>query len=882
MAAAYTAFVSLLHVLNRVQHHSCPASFDNFHIQSLVDKVGFLVDFLESCSQRISKDFERRLIEAAFAAEDMIETRIVVWLDAMSTGDGDQYFAFFYQELKKVVQEMDLHVHEAMEVKDNKEETDQQSGSSVRHVGSILHSHSRTKMVGFDEELIRLMDKLTSDEPSREIISVVGMGGTGKTTLATNLYNHPFVVNHFHVRAWATISHDFNIGEVVYSLLRDIDIDFNVDEVENDTESLLNQLHKVLFGRKYFIILDDIWSSLPWDEIRRFMPDNSNGSRILLTTRLLNVAFIVGSSPPYEMKFLNDDKSWDLLSVTVFGQEVVPSELQKYGEEIAKNCQGLPLAIVVIGGLLKMSDSKPEYWAKIAENTIPIISREDDEHWLNILSLSYHQLPIHLKPCFLHMAAFPEEYEIHASRLIMLWSAEGFLKPTTGKSLEEVALGYLNDLIQRNLVAVKERSCLGEMKYLTIHGLTRSVCLREAQKDNFLYIMKEDSLDCQETIDSHRRFVVHGSQLKTFPSIQAMRLVRSMVSFSNWLLSPYMQWSLVRVLIVPRQSHLVIRTYHNLRLLTFSMKYREESRFFSSLSFLWNLETLAVDGVPEGYTLPSEIWDLQHIQHLSFRPDVTLPDPPGDQIDSVLNSLQTLGTIQNLCFSDKVFSRIPNLKKLGIFYSLKDMALSPCFSNLVHFQKLETLKCSFWFNKYDDLFHNKCHSRRISNELKTLKLPPNLRKLTLYNSQVPWENMSIVGSLPNLEVLKLKMDAFTGKEWQLTEGQFQRLKYLSIAECYLVTWITENCSAFPALEHLELTQMWHLEAIPQVFGELNMIESIKMFNCSVSAVRSAKEILEEQQNQGNDDLIVKVRQRRGVEMIELESLQDDNFHVTLY
>ncbi|KAK4402472.1 putative disease resistance protein [Sesamum angolense] len=149
--------------------------------------------------------------------------------------------------------------------------------------------------------------------------------------------------------------------------------------------------------------------------------------------------------------------------MTVFGQEECPLGLEKIGWKIAQNCKGLPLAIVVIGGLLSI-DSKEKDWEQIAKDVNSAVARNVGNQLMEILYLSYNSLPHHLKACFLYMGVFPEDHEIFVSQLIKLWIAEGFIKPLIPKSLEEVAEDYLKDLIGRSLIQVGKRTHNGEIK----------------------------------------------------------------------------------------------------------------------------------------------------------------------------------------------------------------------------------------------------------------------------------------------------------------------------------------------------------------------------------------------------------------------------------
>ncbi|KAL8057081.1 hypothetical protein ABFX02_04G161100 [Erythranthe guttata] len=188
-------------------------------------------------------------------------------------------------------------------------------------------------MVGFDEELFQLLDALTGRQSSLQIIPIVGMGGIGKTTLARNAYEHRLISNHFDVCAWVTISQEYSVKEIFSKLLS------RQSSQSADEQQLAQELYQSLIGRRYLIILDDIWSIDAWEKMMFFFPDNNNGSRIILTTRLSNVAVYFGSSY-FSMKFLDEDKSWKLFCENAFPQEgCCPLELEEIGEKIVKKMQ---------------------------------------------------------------------------------------------------------------------------------------------------------------------------------------------------------------------------------------------------------------------------------------------------------------------------------------------------------------------------------------------------------------------------------------------------------------------------------------------------------------------------------------------------------------
>ncbi|KAI3463732.1 hypothetical protein Pfo_020395, partial [Paulownia fortunei] len=164
----------------------------------------------------------------------------------------------------------------------------------------------------------------------------------------------------------------------------------------------------------------------------------------------------------------------------------------------------------------------------------------NDEYFMKILSLSYSHVPIYLKPCFLYVAVFPEDFEINVSKLIILWVAEGFIKQTKVKILEEVAEEYLEDLIDRILILVRKRGSSGKVKTCNIHDLLRDLCRREAHKDKFLCIAKLNNPNISPYIESKLLLSIHRSRRQEMEckALQSAALNRSLLSYFTWNSSP--------------------------------------------------------------------------------------------------------------------------------------------------------------------------------------------------------------------------------------------------------------------------------------------------------------------------------------------------------
>ncbi|KAL0417079.1 UNVERIFIED_CONTAM: Disease resistance RPP13-like protein 4 [Sesamum latifolium] len=494
--AAYAALVSLSHVLENVQH---PARRSRLHLDTqqlgrLQEKVEFLRDFLELHSQERSEEMEdlgRQISIVADEAEDIIDFHGVCQLGEGShdhKSDRKAALSSFCQDIDRVVEKIDFITKGLTKMEEEWGDVlEQKPIASLLPNSSAPLSSGKNIMVGFDEYLLRIIDELTGDDSDLLILPIVGMGGIGKTTLARNTFDHLSIVEHFDIRIWSTVSQEYSEKEILLGLLN-----IKIDHERGETVGELGQkLYQNLFGRRYLIVLDDVWSTNVWDGLKAFFPNNRNGSRVLVTTRLLDVARSLGSHDNYlTINFLDEDKSWNLLCGKVFAQEECPyPELEKIGKSIAKGCNGLPIAIVVIGGLLAKSNMTQEYWEFVVKNLTSFSNSEDDEHCSRVLSLSYNHLPIHLKPCFLYWRVFPEDHQTSHSVLIQLWVTEGFLKPVNGKTLEEAAEEYLKELIDRNLIIAIDRG-LEYPPQLVMHDLLRDLCLREYEKQHFILVRR--------------------------------------------------------------------------------------------------------------------------------------------------------------------------------------------------------------------------------------------------------------------------------------------------------------------------------------------------------------------------------------------------------
>ncbi|XP_022865522.1 putative late blight resistance protein homolog R1A-10 [Olea europaea var. sylvestris] len=747
---------------------------------------------------------------------------------------------------------------------------DDSGGQDLKSRTALPSRSGKSTMVGLDKELIEILNWLDGNSSARDTLSIVGMPGIGKTTFARKIYDHQRVQEIFHVRAWVTVSQNYDERKILLDLLESMK---NLSgEMHNlETSDLKDKLHKNLKGRRYLIVIDDIWDTKVWNDVNRLFPVDQKRSRIILTTRLESVAVHVNSSrfALHRMRFLNDVESWNLFCKKVFGGDCCPGELYQTGTEIAKKCGGLPLAIVLVGGLLSKSNQTQSYWDHVAKNLSSVIASHDDQS-SKILHLSYNNLPYHLRACFLYMGIFPEDYEILASKLVKLWTAGGFIETETNKSLEDVAEEYLLNLVERNLISVSKRSSEGKIKICKIHDLLREFCVREAKKESLFHVTDTSLRDLPTNIStSHitdpsirslpdkiislRRVSIHPNTQSNHRHAYSLptSAIRSVLNFDPtlFLSIEFLNSSLIRVLDTMNGNSSDFPT-ETVKLLNL--------RYLACLNGAWelpslrhelrNLQTLILSCMESSFRLPLEIWRMPQLRHVHLD-SVILPDPPTGSVEeenslAVLHDLQSLSTVMNFKFVEDILRRIPNLKKLGILFDeIGEDWSDYCLNNLALLQNLEALKCLFnWPYK---------------PFLQTIIFPPSLKKLTLRGCFLPWEDMTIIGSLEKLQVLKLKRKAFSGTVWEPKEGEFLQLKFLLLEENNLEYWNAES-THFPNLEHLILDNCQLLKEVPCDIGQILTLQKIELYYCRDSLVTSAKDIYEEQQDLGNEDFQVRI------------------------
>ncbi|KAF2307899.1 hypothetical protein GH714_033265 [Hevea brasiliensis] len=309
-----------------------------------------------------------------------------------------------------------------------------------------------SNVIGREQDTDNIIETLLQsvDGENVSIIPIVGIGGIGKTALAKLVYNDQRVISHFGVKLWVCVSQVFELDKVLIKILNSASPDQRYMDL--DMDQLQNELREALEGRKYLLILDDVWCEDPkkWNDLKTLLTGGANGSKIVVTTRSNRVAEIMGTVSAYNLSVLPDQDCLSLFFKCAFKgqQEKQNPKLTRIGEEIVRKCKGVPLAVITLGSQL-YCETDERRWEYIKDNEI-WKSEQKGNDILPALRLSYEHLPSYLKRCFAYCSIFPKDYEFDDIELVYFWMANGFLQSSNdNEDLEDVGLRYFKELCSR-------------------------------------------------------------------------------------------------------------------------------------------------------------------------------------------------------------------------------------------------------------------------------------------------------------------------------------------------------------------------------------------------------------------------------------------------
>ncbi|XP_025802455.1 putative disease resistance protein RGA4 isoform X2 [Panicum hallii] len=488
-----------------------------------------------------------------------------------------------------------------------------------------------------------VVDRLLAQASSSDLtaLPIVGMGGLGKTTLAQLIYNDPEIKKHFQLRLWVCVSDNFEVDSLADRILK-----------ENGCKatgcSALEKLQNAVSGKRYLLVLDDVWNrdEHKWERLKSYLQHGGNGSSVLTTTRDEAVAkLMMGKTEgAYKLESLGAYFIEKIIKTRAFSskEEEWPGELVKMVGQVAKRCSGSPLAATALGSVLRTKTSKQEWDAVLNRSTIC----DEENGILPVLKLSYNCLPSYMRQCFAFCAMFPKDYEIDVQSLIHLWMANGFIPEQPGVCPETIGEKIFNELKSRSFYQ-DLKSVPFEQKYDTIGQIRYTYCSKITCKiHDLMHDVAESSMgkECAA-------IATHPSQKKGSPAFQTL-ICDGYVKEDLKILSKY---NSIRALKIKRGSFLRPKYLHHLRYLDLSES--EIEALPEDISILYHLQTLKLSYCRKLERLPKELKYLTSLRHLYTHGCRKLKSMPGGL--GHLTSLQTL-----TCFVAGTDSGCSNVREL--------------------------------------------------------------------------------------------------------------------------------------------------------------------------------------------------------------------------
>ncbi|KAK3429798.1 hypothetical protein EUGRSUZ_E01294, partial [Eucalyptus grandis] len=646
----------------------------------------------------------------------------------------------------------------------------------VDHQGNTLLL-DKADLVDIEQPKNKLVRRLLDGALVREVISVVGMGGLGKTTLVKQVYEDPAVKKHFRVYAWITLSRSLKIEELLKDMLdqimRVIRRPVPPGAYTMNSLWLKTIIKDLLQRRRYLIILNDVWHINEWDAVKHAFPNNSNGSRVIITTQnadLASTSCKEFNGQVKNMEPLDPAQSWELFCWKTFQGNPCPSHLEEICEYILRKCEGLLLAIVAISGVLAAKDKRRIYeWELVRCSLRTEIDCNDKLKYLKrVLLLSFNDLPYYLKSCFLHLSLFPEGHRIKCGRLIRLWVAEGFLS-------------------NRSLIEVAAKRSDGRVKYCRIHDFLRDIITSKSTNQGFAEIAKEENHEwpdkvCRLSIQNTLHALQQNRSLSQLRSLYMFGMERSLVNTvlaSDMKLLTVLDMQAAPLTRFPAQ----VGDWYHLRYLSF--RFTEVSTLPSSIGKLKNLETLDLKqtNVTE---LPVEILKLQR--------------------------LRALQSLQKLCYIEADDESSGNvMRELGMLTQLDRLAI---------------LKLRKEDGRNLCLIYLRGRLKALPHWLPSLS---SLMKLHLRGSRLKNDPLVSLQNLPNLVHLEL-LQVYEGSSLCFEAESFKKLKTLGLDYFEELRCVEVEKGAMPYLEKFIIQRCKLLEKLPSGFEYLKKLKVLKIFD----------------------------------------------------
>ncbi|TVU26303.1 hypothetical protein EJB05_28842, partial [Eragrostis curvula] len=644
---------------------------------------------------------------------------------------------------------------------------------------SLLTNVEESQISIRDQEKVEIVSKLLeSNEDDGWIVSIVGLGGSGKTTLAKHICHENKIKEHFKDNMfWVHVSQEFDVEKLIDKLFEAI-----IGQMSklHTRQHMLHEISNKLSGKKFLLVLDDAWHTEKFD-LEQFMvhlKSGASGSKILLTTRDRKVAEVVKSSHIFQLAFLSS------LFINGFelAEEDFDSEFKNVGKEILKRCGGVPLAIKTLGGIL--SDKREiNTWRAIIQSDL-WNDKNTEVRVFASLKLSYIHLKDYLKQCFTFCSIFPKGYSINKNNLIEQWIVHGFVNQMMNEEPEVTGSEYFNSLVKVGFFQDAHESWddigVAYKMHDLIHDLTRYILESEV----VISLRKNMTKDCTRkcrylSLTSSRENV--DSDRVSFDKVRALYVSEGNLTLDKLVKKSRYIFSVVLNCAIDTPFPLFILKLDYLGYL--EIYYVSCTILPEAISGCWNLQSLHFIDCNGFVTLPKSIGKLKKLRTLELI---------STDIESLPQSISHCRDLQALQISIcEEFREIPNI--IGKNENLRVLQIVECenlqlpsefigeFSNI---QTINLAGCSSLVLLPSTFYSDTLRTLNLS-QTRVTKLP---------------EWVTLVGTL---ECISLE------NCWDLEElprgiGNLKRLESLNLNGCIRLNWMPSGFAQLTRLKRLDL------------------------------------------------------------------------------
>lgn len=687
---------------------------------------------------------------------------------------------------------------------------------------SIEARKESCSVVGFDEDIHELVSRLTTiSGHANSLISIVGMKGIGKTTLAKKVYHHDNIAERFPVRRWVSLPPYQDSDELAFLRSVGIQVLETKEKYSNAYESKAYWIDRVrsFFNMKfYLLVLDNVMSMEVWDSVKRALPERANGSKIVLITRNKAIAS-TNQNSIHQLRLRTDEESWELFSQIVQYGGSEKNEISRVKEVVGSSFGGLPLDIIRAGNLL---------WGKqvTGEEIFRVLGRstrvQNQNPWSLNLAVNREDLQQYqsFRECLSYFQLFPPDFEVPVRRIVASWVAKGIdqnscipenwvtqllIGVDQNRIPETLANKYLLELIGRDIIQEVKKKPDGKVKTCRLPNAMRALLL-QGQGINRSETRSRSSGGFNSPdhgpMGTNSQNVIHSeSMFKSilfFETVERNKPNQEICEFlrkgiADGFLRQLQFLDLERVF----QPQLPKAIGKLKRLVYLGLRWTYLESIPKSVGKLVDLQTLDLKHTYIHQNLPSSIWKLKKLRYLYLNHNCQLTRltllPRSSTIG--MTDLQKLSGVfvDNVNLIKDGLENLIKLQKLELAFQLETSAEQDVLENWIAKLKiLESLKLKS-IDKKRELQDLKLQFIPTLKKLSRLHLfgkivdqriikhlPQSLTHLTLSGSGIIDDPMPTLGTLNNLISLSFYSGSYQGRSMECLMNGFPKLLVLKL------------------------------------------------------------------------------------------------------